>query len=190
LSSGKRARRRHNAVARAKDHVSVGYVDVRDRFLEAEGSVDSIEWLIQVGRYVQDRWIAEEASREEGEPFDEAAVMHIWDRLTEKQLRDLRADAGTALKRYVAKNASIAFTEWAAKTFKPVEGIVSFFRFFVMETVRGFVGGIGILVLGAVLVWAAPKFVKNARAVADDLLPTETQPPGRLDQAGGLQPSR
>jgi len=42
--------------------------------------------------------------------------------------------------------------------------------------VEGFVGGIGLVVLGLLFVWLAPHIVKDIRGAFDDALPEATSP--------------
>ena len=46
----------------------------------------------------------------------------------------------------------------------------------VRETFKGFVGAIGILLFGLIIVWLAPHITKAVRAAADDALPADTRP--------------
>ena len=53
-----------------QEQAKVPYSQIRDRFLTSYNDTDDVEWLIEVGRYVQDRWMAEELSRTVGQPWD------------------------------------------------------------------------------------------------------------------------
>lgn len=171
----KRTRRR-GAQPTAADQTVVPYLKVRDRFLEAVDTTDEIVWLVGVGRFVQDRWLAEEACRSEGQELDENEVWHVWDQCTEKHLRDLRAEAGIALKDYARQRWGVWFQHWATETFKPMKALVVAATWIFWQLLRGVVSGIALILLGLILVALAPDVVQRARGAADAMLPESTQP--------------
>lgn len=186
MSSGqtKRQRRRNAAKASPQDHAVVPYLKTRDRFLEAADKTDHIEWLVAVGRFVQDRWLAEEATRKDGEDLDEHGCWPLWDQCTEKQIRDLRSEAGIALKAYVKRNGLIAITDYAARTFKPVKALLVALNWIFWQFLRGIVSGIAIILLGMALAAMFPDVVKRARGMADSLLPEATRADRPLAEQG------
>lgn len=129
-----------------------------------------------VGRFVQDRWLAEEATRKDGEDLDEHACWPLWDQCTEKQIRDLRSEAGIALKAYVIRNGLIAIADYAGRTFKPIKALLVAMNWIFWQFLRGIVSGIAIILLGMALAAMFPDIVKRARGTADALLPAATQP--------------
>lgn len=167
-----RRQKKANAKAKAADHSVVQYTTIRDRFLVSADKTDEIEWLVAVGRFVQDRWLAEE--NECGGTFDETLAWPVWDRCTEKQLRDLRTEAGSALKEYVAAKGIVAIREWAATTLNPLRGFMKGVKWVLEQSLRAIVGAIALIVVGIVLVLLAPGFVKRAHGTLDAVLrPTE-----------------
>lgn len=62
--------------------------------------MDHIEWLVQVGFYIQACWLAEERVRTPGADLDETETWALWDKFKESELIQQRADAAKALENY------------------------------------------------------------------------------------------
>ena len=84
----------------AAEQAKVSYLDVRDQFLAISNEGEYAEWLAKVGRYVHDRWLAEELTRTPGQPLDEEACKHLWDECSRKNLTDLQGEALVNLTDY------------------------------------------------------------------------------------------
>lgn len=165
----------------SEDHNKVTYKEARDRFLTRldEDNLDDILWLVEVGRYVQHYWLAEEAARQNAtdeEEFNdrEGKYLDLWDEGNEKTFRDLRTEAGVKLARYWRNKRAIATVEWAARLPPWLHGI----GWLSKEAFRGFVGGIGLIALGLLIVTVAPRLATSLRTIVDDALPTDTRPDG------------
>lgn len=156
----------------AEEQAKVSYPIIRDRFLAASGKGDYAEWLIEVGRYVHHCWLAEERARKPGQPLDEDASKALWDECSERDLRNLRTEALVDLEnyrrgkliqdlraRYVSLQAGWKVIVWLLRTM-----------------LEGFIGGIGLVILGLILVLLAPHVAKSVRGALDDLLPSSTSP--------------
>jgi hypothetical protein len=161
---------------RPQDHAPVGYPEVRDRFLLGADTANSVEWLVAVGRFVQDRWLAEERTREKDQALDEGATGHLWDECTERQLVELRANAILQLREYSARHWENGVRAYWRRTFKPVKGIIAAIRWLLVEMVRGLIGGIGLIILGLMFLALQPGTVKHIRTLLNDLLPESTSP--------------
>lgn len=133
----------------------VPYQNVRDRFLAEADTLSEVEWLVAVGRFVQDRWLAEEQQRE-GKELDEQATWQLWDECTEKQLRNLRTEAGTALRAHVTSHWGQALRDMARKNLKPARAFIAIMIYVGQTLVAGFIGGVGLIALGLVIVKGAP----------------------------------
>jgi hypothetical protein len=148
----------------------------RDRFLTRfpKAEDDLIRYYADIGRYVLDRWQAEELERDEGRPLDEAKTDCRWDECSEKHLRDLSTEVGIAYQQHLrrARVAALVGTWWA--DFKPVHGAIKFLVWVISEGVRGFVGAVGILVIGLIILNMAPSIGKAVRSALDDAFPAET----------------
>ena len=155
-----------------EDQARVPYPAVRDRLLTASQDSEYVEWLIEVGRYVEKCWLAEEQVRKPGADLDEDATKELWDRCTEGELRTLRTEGLVELEVYRQRKIATDITEgitnlswgWRAG------------GWFVRTMVEGFVAGIGLIVLGLLFVWLAPHVVKSIRGAMDDALPAATSP--------------
>lgn len=160
------------------DHRAVPYPIVRDRFLsridEATGAT-AAELYVEVGRFVVDRWTAEEHQRIPSQPLDEQVSWALWDECTEKDLRKLRAEGVEHLQLYAEEQPARAFGRWLKRKVRPVELMVSAFGWIATEMFKGFVGGLGLVALGYLLVWAYPSTSKLLHEVVDHIAPAHEQ---------------
>jgi len=163
-------RRPAKAAASAQDHAAVTYPEARARFLASAEDTDNIEWLVAVGRYVWDRWLAEEQARDPNKELDENEVWHVWDQCTEKQIRDLRAEAGTALKEYVEERGLQAFLASWNSRIDPIRGLISAIKWTLEQSLRAVVGAIALILMGAMFVAVAPSIVKRAHSTLESVL--------------------
>ncbi len=133
--------------------------------------MDEVEWLVQVGRYVQHCWLAEEANRGDGD-FNEMSHWDVWDHCDEAKYRDLRTEAVSHLHAYSKAR------QWRSLAGHIVGGLRKHAGIWwhVQELYRGFLGGIGIVLFGLFFALVAPKVVKAVRGAVDDILPESTQP--------------
>jgi hypothetical protein len=166
----RRNSKRKGARATADDHAQVTYPVARARFLEAEEQTDQIEWLVAVGRYVQDRWLAEEAARDPVHELDEHAVWDEWDKFTEKQYRDLRAEAGLALKEYVDRKSWRAIRAMAKEKLKPFGTCIGILKWMLDKGLGAIVGALAIIGVAILLAWLMPDFVRRGHSTLDALL--------------------
>lgn len=178
----KRGKRRAAARAKAEDHTVVAYPVIRDRFLGSADKTDEIEWLVAVGRFVQDRWLAEE--NECGGKFDEEVAWDVWDKCTEKQLRDLRSEAGAALKEYVDQKSLTALGAWWKAKADPVRGLLNGLKWTLEQSLRAVVGAVALIVVGLLVVWLAPGLVKRAHGTLDAVLHEEPSQPAQSGVQG------
>ncbi|MDB5726719.1 MAG: hypothetical protein JWQ16_3473 [Novosphingobium sp.] len=164
----------------------VSYLDIRDRFLarlpdEEQNRRDTLDIYVSVGRFVVDRWLAEEIDRPDGGQLNEQASWGRWDQCTEKHLRDLRSEAVGMLNVEVQKGPVFGFVRAAFQRLDALKTFAVVVAWTAKEAVRGFVGAIGLLIFGLLLVWLAPHVAKVLRSTADDALPADTRP---ADEAG------
>ena len=152
------------------------YPKIRDRFLSSLDEADEVEWLIEVGSFVRDRWLAEEASRPAGEELDEHELWDVWDDCSEGHLRELRVKALIQLQSYLNAGRVRAVVLKIRKAIRPLESLLSAGAWLAWEVWRGFVGGVGLLILGLLFVWAEPHVAKSVRKTMDEVLPVATQP--------------
>lgn len=170
----------------ANDAALVPYPEVRDRFLSRlpDDETKRLDTYVAVGRFVVDRWMAEELDRLDGAPLDEHACWERWDQCSEKHLRDLRFEASSLLKGQIAKGRVGAFVaDWLSR----IEPLASFFKglsWVWWEAVRGFVGAVGLLVFGLMVAWLLPGIARSIRSAVDDSLPVTTRPADLKDAAG------
>jgi hypothetical protein len=167
----------------AEEQARVSYPDIRDRLLSSSKEEEYTEWLVSVGRFVHHCWLREEEARGDG-PLNEDATKHLWDECSESELEVLRTDAILRLENYrrqrlrtdllgavlpylaVAKAWPARAALWVGKTMA-----------------EGFIGGVGLVVLGVLFLWLAPMVVKDIRGAADDVLPAATSPHGAAGNA-------
>lgn len=186
--SGRSKRQRQRNRGRATrpttaDYANVPYLEMRSRLLAAYDESEEAEWLVQVGRYVQHCWLAEEAARKDAD-FDEMAHWDEWDKCDEAKLRGLRSDALLALRNYTEAQhrqrwESLGKAIW--QRIRPNRWL----SWHIGELYRGFLGGLGIVAFGLMIALLWPQVVRIVRSAVDDLLPTATQPQLRTPSEGG-----
>jgi len=171
-------RRRKNRLNARNDAAIVPYHEIRDRFLarDPDDDADRLDLYVEIGRFVHDRWLAEELDREQGKPFDEHACWDRWDQCTEKHLRDLRTEASKLVEDELKKGRTLAFVgDWLAR-WEPLRSASSVVSWVWWEALRGFVGALGLLAFGLLIVWLMPNVAKSIRSAVNDNLPVETRP--------------
>lgn len=149
------------------------YPDIRERFLTSYAKAHYAEWLAEVGRYVHDCWLREEKFRGTS-PLDEDATKLLWDECSIRELEQLRAEAREQLDNFrrekLVRDVRVAFGGEGA------HWVLKLLAWFGKTMVEGFVAGIGLIMLGLLLGWIAPKVVKDLRSTVDDVLPADTAP--------------
>jgi hypothetical protein len=129
-----------------------------------------------VGRFVEDRWLAEERMRKPGEALDEDASWNLWDECSEKHLRGLRTEAAELLQCEIRSRRARSLAAEFWQKVEPLNAAAKVLAWIVIEAARGFVAAIGLVAFGLLIVWAAPKVAKSVRAAVDDNLPADTRP--------------
>lgn len=134
--------------------------------------------LIEVGRYVQHCWLAEEHERRENpdKNLTEIELFHLWDQCNEVQFDDICAKARAELDDYTRRRTATVFRAALRRRLKPIRWLTTLIVFFLRESAAGFVGAIGLLLFGTLLLLLQPKMVKELRQLLDNLLPVATQP--------------
>jgi hypothetical protein len=145
--------------------------------------------LVEVGLFVQSCWLREENARVPGEPLDEDALWEYWDKCSEKELRDLRTQARLLVQNKLQERRTRAFVETFRKNIQPARDLIRFGSWFAKEVLRGFVGALGIVLMGLLFVWLAPNITKALRNTVDDMLPHHTQPEYKPAPASEEQPA-
>ncbi len=161
----------------AKDHSLAKYQEVRERFLSTLDKTDDLQWLVEVGSFVRDRWQAEENERAPNAPLDEEKSWHLWDECSEGHLRELRANAELEVKAYLKRRRARAFISSVVEQTKPVHDILKIAAWLLTEIVRGFVGALGLLLFGFILVVFFPGVVHLLRSTLIDMLPSSANLP-------------
>lgn len=156
----------------AAEQARVTYPVIRDRFLAISDEGEYAEWLIQVGRYIHHCWLAEEQDRKPGEPLDEEATKRLWDQCSELELRNLRSNSLQWLQDYRTTKWEVDLNAW----YEDLNVNWKIGAWLLKTMAEGFVGGLGLIVLGLVLVWLEPHLIKTIRATIDDALPAATSP--------------
>jgi hypothetical protein len=151
----------------------VPYPEIRDRFLAASERTNRVAWLIEVGRFVEDRWLAEEEARPAGEPLDEEASWDLWDSCTEKYLRDLRTEARTLLKQELHRGRLAALAKKWWTNVEPLQAFFRALRWVLAQIGKTIVGAIGLLAFTLFVLWLFPGLVQTARSTLDRLLPQD-----------------
>jgi hypothetical protein len=163
--------------AGANDAKLVPYQEIRDRFLSRiDDEPSRLESYVAIGRFVTDRWMAEELKRAPGAPLDEHACWDDWDKCTEKHLRDLRTEASQLLKAQLKKGRHTALVDDWVRRAEPVRWLLRGISWFARTAFDGFVGGIGLLIFGLLIVWLMPQIAKSIRSTVNDNLPSDTRP--------------
>jgi hypothetical protein len=152
------------------------YPEVRERLLAVYEDSEEVEWLVQVGAFVRDRWLAEENARGDAQILDEQAHWDLWDECTEGGLRDLQYKAVKDLKAYRAKSLAAFLQEYVPRRLQPIAWAVNGLSWICLQAWRGFVSGIGLVILGLLLAWLQPQIVKTVRGAVDKMLPEGTSP--------------
>lgn len=155
------------------------YPTIRDRFLASHrDGKDQALLLIEVGRYVQHCWLAEEHERSQkpGSELAEVDLFHLWDQCNEVQFEDICVKAREELAEYTRRQTAAVFRTAVRRRLKPVKWLISLVLFVLKEAASGFVGAIGLLVFGAMLLLLQPQMVKDLRQLLDNILPATTQP--------------
>jgi hypothetical protein len=174
----------------AAEQAKVAYPAIRDRFLASYQNTEEVEWLVELGRYVQHCWLAEERGRAPGQPLDEDGNKHLWDECSERDLVNLRSEGLVTLEGYRRKRVVADVAQAFGTSALPAGAKVALWA--VKTMLDGFVGGIGLIVLGLLLVWLEPHLIKTIRSAIDDALPAATAPHGpvALDQAVKSLPAK
>ncbi|HEY5289796.1 MAG TPA: hypothetical protein VIJ59_07155 [Caulobacteraceae bacterium] len=159
----------------AAEQAKVSYLDVRDQFLAISNEGEYAEWLAKVGRYVHDRWLAEELTRTPGQPLDEEACKHLWDECSRKNLTDLQGEALVNLTDYRQRKVLASLGGLLTRGGRRVPVAVAGWTLRTM--LEGFVGGIGLIVLGLLFVLLAPKLADDIRGTLHDVLPAAAHCP-------------
>jgi hypothetical protein len=170
--------RRPKPRAGANDAKMVPYPDIRDRFLARleDDDASRLESYVAIGRFIVDRWLAEELTRPDGQQLDEQGCWELWDQCSEKHLRDLRTEAAQLLAKELRKGRLFAFVrDWGGRM-EPLKSVFSVLSWVWWEALRGFVGAIGILLFGLAIVWLRPGIARSLRSLVNDSLPADTQP--------------
>lgn len=173
------SRRTPKKRVKSNDAALVPYPEIRDRFLARIPEDDDaglLEQYVAIGRFVLDRWFAEELDRVNGQPLDEAACWDRWDQCSEKNLRDLRTEAHQLLDAQMQKHRAGAFMQTWARRSEPMRDLIKGVSWFSKESVRGFVHGVGLLAFGLLIAWLAPAITRAVRSAVDEALPHDTRP--------------
>jgi hypothetical protein len=133
--------------------------------------MDRTEWLVMAGRFVEDRWLAEERVRLKDQPLDEQATWALWDQCTAGDLDRLQRESHDALKTYVRNQSLAAAVQTLTGAIRPVERVLSAVGWIIKEAWRGLIAGLGLIVLGYLLVQLASPLAKTVRAAVDDAFP-------------------
>jgi hypothetical protein len=151
------------------------YEAVRDHFLTEAPQTDeeALDFFVHLGMYIYGRWQSISADAERGETVDEDSSKR-WDDCTDSEFEEIRERAEGLIDREVARRRVTTFIASLLK--KPWDKIAAALGWTVMTAVEGFVGAIGILLFGLVVVWVAPHITKSIRSAMDDVLPKETRP--------------
>jgi hypothetical protein len=174
--------------AGANDAKLVPYQEIRDRFLARlkDDDASRLDSYVSVGRFVVDRWMAEELKREPNQPLDEHACWDDWDQCSEKHLRDLRTEATKLLASEMKKwRHTTLIQDWAHRA-EPVRWLLTSLSWFARKAFEGFVGGIGLLLFGLLIVWLMPQIAKSIRSTVNDNLPAETRPDSTADNMSAI----
>lgn len=134
--------------------------------------------MVEVGRYVQHCWLAEEHERQKNpeKGLAETDLFHLWDQCNEVQFEDICVKAREELAAYSQRQTATVIRTAIRRRIKPLKWLTSTVVFVLRESASGFVGGIGLLIFGTLLLLMQPQMVKALRGVLDDLLPAATQP--------------
>lgn len=158
----------------AKDARAVPYPEVRDRFLTASQRTSRVAWLVEVGRFVEDRWLAEEAARCPGQPLDEEACWDLWDQCSEKYLRDLRTEARTLLQGELRRRRIAALVaNWRGNA-QPLKMASAAAAWVFAQWGKAVAGAIGVILFGWLMISLFPSLVYSFRSSVDKLLLPET----------------
>ena len=141
----------------------------------ASQRTNRLAWLVEVGRFLEDRWLAEETLREEGEPLDENATWPLWDQCTEKYLRDLRTEARQLLQRDLRRGRLAAVTRnWATKV-APLHAFTNGMAWTLAVAGKAIVGAISVIAFGLFMLWLFPGLTNTARSTFDRIFPDPEQ---------------
>lgn len=162
----------------SSDANQVTYLAVRDRFLSAvpTSSDGDVKFFMEIGRFVLDRWQAEELTRNSGAPLVESASDHLWSQCTEKHLRDLRTEVGITYEQHIHVARMETISREILSKIDVLQAPARFLSWHISTAYQGFIGAIGLLIFGLLFVWIAPSITKTVRATLDDTLPADTRP--------------
>ncbi|HEX2764012.1 MAG TPA: hypothetical protein VHM92_09275 [Allosphingosinicella sp.] len=166
------------AGAPARGAKRLSYEKVRDSFL-AETPVtpeEELHYFTRIGMYVFRRWQAIADDHDDDQPIDEAACDARWDECTERGFQKIRDDAALLVETEVGRGRYTALVASWRRSWAPVEKIMEGLSWIFWRALEHFVGAIGLLLFGLLLVWLAPQIVKEVRASLDETLPVDTRP--------------
>jgi hypothetical protein len=161
--------------ARPPQNRRLPYEKVRDRFVaeEPQNDREALEYLVRLGLYITSRWEAIASDDPAGAIINEDASPR-WDECTQREYEKLTSEAQDLIAREVAKQRVRAL--FAAMLKEPWDTIAGMAGWVFMRAWEHFVGAIGLLLFGLLLVWAFPHFVKQMRSAFDETLPQQTSP--------------
>lgn len=158
------------------DHQKVEYPDVRDDFIQRLPKEDTseVEWLVQVGAFVQHCWLAEENARRQStdpDKLDELELWHLWDGCSTGQLETLQFEALSKLEEYRKGRTVEALGAYLTRKFQPVGWLAFAIGWLALQLWKGFVSGIGLILLGLLIATVAPRSVEKIHSTFDTILP-------------------
>jgi len=150
------------------------YDEIRDRFLAQppEGAEEELQYFTRLGMYIFSRWeaIADDVKR--GQPFDDNSTR--WDECTERDYEKISADAENLVTKEVRRQSLKAIAAWFNKD--KLGRLLKGLGWAGMTVWEHFVGALGLLLFGLLIVALSPHIAKEVRAAFDELLPERTSP--------------
>ena len=156
----------------------LSYEDVRDGFLKSppKTAADELRYFTEIGMFVFYRWQSIASDHGEGEPIDEAAWDHRWNECTVGELKAIKSDAKKLVGDEMDRARAIALLKAIGQRIEPLRSIARGCAWTFWRVWEHFIGAIGLLAFGLLLVWIAPHVPKTLRATADEILPEDTRP--------------
>jgi hypothetical protein len=144
--------------------------------------------LIEMGRYFLYCLLAEENELREHPEKTEIELMELWDQCNEGQFENLCLDARRTLDEYAHHHTATIVRAAIKKRIEPVKWAINAFNFSWRAILNSIISSISLILIGLLILWLAPNFVKESRSKFDKIMPPSTQPDhysSRVEKADG-----
>ena len=125
--------------------------------------------------FVFGRWQQIASDAGEGAP-DEHGSAARWDECTDRDIAEYKERTDRLIRGEVGRLRALAFAESVSAKLDSLASFAKAIAWIGRTILEHFVGAIGLLFFGLLIVWAFPHLSKDLRSTLDELLPGDTRP--------------